>query len=92
MRHSSSEQLKAAPVLHAVCSGGSLRPNARFVTTIKELSRVTGLTVRSLKNAVKRAGLSPMPSVLGRRQLAAILQEAFVSAARPESPFSRSRN
>jgi hypothetical protein len=61
----------------------------RYRTSAAELSRVTGLTERSIRKAAKLAGLARVPEVIGRKQLEVILQFAFVSAARGQSPVRK---
>ena len=58
----------------------------RFRVTLKKLSRETGFTREAVKVACKRAGLCPVPPVIGLRQLRAILQQCYLSAAQPHHP------
>jgi hypothetical protein len=68
---------------------GNPEHEPRYRTSAAELARVTGLTERSIRKAAKLAGLARVPEIIGRKQLEIILQFAFVSAARGQSPVRK---
>jgi hypothetical protein len=66
-----------------------LRRDDRFTVSIPRLMRATGFPRDTVKVCLKRSGMFPLPRLMGRRQLAAFLQQLYMTAAHQRSKFYR---